>query len=205
MSISIILTQTDKEISSLIHKAYARELVLFFKKKEPQLIKSIKDVTRQVLLITPEIIELRNGILRADFGLTVDPTASIIEAIVDSVNVKATPIKTSRNSITGGFKITIQPTNYQNLYALDVSTQAIKNGVLPWLKWLLEAGDTILIVDFGVEYGPYGRTGQAHMVKETRPFKVNSNYSGTKGDNFISKAFQANEQKFKNIIIKVLS
>jgi hypothetical protein len=84
---------------------------------------------------------------------------------------------------------------------LPISQQPIDGGSLPWLEWLLTLGDTIIIGSFGVEYGPHGRTGKAHMTKRARPFKVNSSFSGTIDNNFITRAVATVSQDIKNIII----
>ena len=44
----------------------------------------------------------------------------------------------------------------------------------------------MIIANFGVEYGSHGRTGGGHMVPNSVPFKVNSQYAGTIDNNFIT-------------------
>lgn len=204
MSVSIKLVENNNVIAKKIYAALAKELTTHFQKKKTILENRLKDLTRSVLISSPEIVSLQSGKLKADFGLTIDPSLPLISSIVDSLNVTINNVQVSGNSIKGGIKVTIQPTDYANLYSLNIAQQIIKGGSLPWLKWLLEAGDSILIVDFGVEYGPHGRTGLARMVPNNRPFKVDSNYSGVAGDNFISRAFQRNDKSFKQIIIQVM-
>jgi hypothetical protein len=204
MSISIKLLESDSVIKNKINNAIAQELNVYIKNKIPQLTSRIKDLTISVMASSPEIKELQFGKLKADFGLTSDPTYSIINSIAQTLKITTSKVTASGRTIKGGLKVFIQPTNYANLYSLAVSQQVIRNGSLPWLKWLLEAGDSVLIVDFGVEYGPFGRTGLARMTESNRPFKVDSNYSGISGDNFISRAFEANDQYFKKTIIQVM-
>lgn len=204
MSISLQLVESNSIITKKIYRGLAKELNTLFNKKQKQLEKNLQNLTRSTLAVSPEILSLQSGKLRADFGLTQDPSTQIINSIVDTLKITIKPVTATANSIKGGISISIQPTDYSNLYALGVSQQLIRGGSLPWLKWLLEAGDSILIVDFGVEYGPYGRTGQARMTENNRPFKVDSNYSGVAEDNFISRTFQRNENSFKQTIIQVI-
>lgn len=204
MSISLQLIESNSVITKKIYQGLAKEINTLFNKKQKQLEKNLQNLARSTLAVSPEILSLQSGKLRADFGLTQDPSTQIINSIVDTLKITIKPVTATANNIKGGISISIQPTDYSNLYALGVSQQLIRGGSLPWLKWLLEAGDSILIVDFGVEYGPYGRTGQARMTENNRPFKVDSNYSGVAEDNFISRTFQRNENSFKQTIIQVI-
>ena len=49
-----------------------------------------------------------------------------------------------------------------------------------------------LISDYGVEFGafPDSRSGLAKMATEVAPYKVNSQYSGTADNNFITRAIR---------------
>ena len=58
-----------------------------------------------------------------------------------------------------------------------------------------------LIANFGIEYGPFGRSGKAHMTQASRPFKVNSAFSGNADYNFISRAVGRYSSQIKNVII----
>lgn len=199
------ITDSIGSIKSGIFAALAQNIAPGFKNKQSEIERSVKNAISEAIVRSPAIQSLSSGILRADFGLTMDPTPEIINAIVNSVNVKYTQIRSAGGQFTGGFTVSVQPISYENLYSLGVSQQAIEGGSLPWLKWLLESGDSILIVDFGVEYGPYGRTNMAHMTSGNRPFKVNSNYSGVAGDNFISRAIEDNQSQIKQAILKAVS
>jgi hypothetical protein len=184
--------------SALVTKIYPDMI-----KKVPKVTNVVKNEIRIALLESPAIQSLSSGVLKADFGLTVDPTTQIIDAIVNTTRVQYKTAK-SRSSLIGSFEITVQPISYSNLYSLGISNQVIKGGSLPWLKWLLEAGDTILIVDFGVEYGEHGRTGMAHMTEANRPFKVNSRFAGVSGDNFITRAMSDRKENINNAIKRAL-
>jgi len=184
--------------SALVNKIYP-DMV----RKVPKVKQALKNEIRIALLESPAIQSLSSGLLKADFGLTTDPTAEIIEAVVNTTKVEYKTAR-SKGNLIGSFEITVQRIGYGNLYALGISDQAINGGSLPWLKWLLEAGDMILIVDFGVEYGDHGRTGMAHMTSNNRPFKVNSSFSGTTEDNFITRAISSRRDQINNAIIRAL-
>lgn len=187
---AIELLESDLQIVKKINKALAKEVNKTFKASLPKIDLRLKTVLRSSLIYCPEITSLSSGFLRLDFGLTEDPSSFLVSAIVDSLIVDLDPIRYSGNKIAGGIFIYVQPSSFANLLSLPIAVQAIENGAgLPWLKWLLTIGDQIVVADFGVEYGDFGRTGGAHMTVKRRPFKVNSAFSGTEDDNFITRAF----------------
>ena len=202
--VSLKILESNKEITKRIHKALLKDIDTYINKRIPRVLEQVTIIARSALLRSPEIQSLAGGTLMADFGLTSNPGPSIVDSILSTLTIETHNAQATATNITGGFTIKLQPNSYGNLYSAPFATQAIKGGSLPWLKWLLELGDTIIILNYGVEYGPHGRTGMAHMVEDNRPFKVNSNYSGTKDNNFITRAFATTEQEITNAIVKVM-
>lgn len=202
------IVESDKVINIKINKALAGELNSRFKKQKEKLLNTIKGIVYNAIRSCPEIDSLSNGELKLDFGLTVDPSSAIINAIVSSVEVIVTPFSANGGTISkGGITILIQPNDYQNLLGLSVSQQPIESGgSLPWLEWLLLEGDSIIIANFGVEYSneAKGRAGPARMTSSNRPFRVNPNFSGTRDDNFITRALKTYFPQIEKAIAGVL-
>lgn len=203
--LKINLLESDSQITAKIYEAYASVLNKHLNEARPKILSQLSPVISSALENSPEIQSLASGTLRADFGLTSNPSSQIITSILNTLSVQIQKVKTNGSNITGGLFITLQPQDYSNLLSLPVASQSIQGGSLPWLKWLLTLGDTIIIANFGVEYGPYGRSGSGKMTSQSRPFKVNSAFSGTIDDNFISRAIERNISNIKNAIIKALT
>jgi hypothetical protein len=163
----------------------------------------IMPIIQAVLLSSPEINSLQNGILRAEFGLTSDPTDELIAAILSTISIR--PLYAQKNR-GGGIEITMQPSDYSNILGQSFAQQPIDGGSLPWLSWLLTLGDTVIITDFGVEFGSFktSRTGEAKMSSKAAPYKVNSAFSGTLNDNFITRAINRVYPQIQSIIIGTL-
>ena len=127
--------------------------------------------------------------------------------MANSTRVSVSRITSSRGSFRGGIKIYVQPSTFSNLLSLPVSQQIIETGEsIPWLRWLLTAGDAIIIGDFGVEYElGAGRTGGARMSEGEKPFKVNPMYSGDVEENFITRAIDPTMREISKIIREELS
>lgn len=200
----ITIIESGSDIQKKINKALAKEVnkSLAF---TARLLKSrIDPIIKTALASSPEITSLRGGILKAEFGLTNDPTSTIINAIVASLTVDYIKVDEKFN---GGLQIVMQPDTFSNLFSLGVAEQPLDDyGSLPWLRWLLTLGDAIIITDFGVEFGnlPGSRTGLAVMRRKNAPYKVNSAFSGTPDNNFITRAVQRVRSQIETAIQGVM-
>tara|TARA_R110000824_G_scaffold78917_1_gene198913 strand:+ start:1941 stop:2546 length:606 start_codon:yes stop_codon:yes gene_type:complete len=199
--LKLTLLDNTQEVQKKVTKALAVELNKRLASSVNKLRERIKPIIETALLSSPEIRSLSGGTLAAEFGLDSDPTSSIVRAIVDSVEVK---VKKASSKDLGGFELVMQPTNFINLLGLGEAQQPVRGGSLPWLRWLLTAGDSIIIRNFGVEFGPFGRTGEARMVPDFAPYKVDSSFSGTPEDNFISRAVSRVGNQIENEMKKAL-
>lgn len=201
------IVTSNARMRALINKALAKEGEQVLKKASSNIRKQVKEVVRRAIATCPEIQELSSGVLKFDFGLTEDPSTAIINSVANSTRVSVSKISSRGGSFRGGVRITIQPSTFSNLLSLPVAEQAIeKGGSIPWLKWLLTAGDAIIIGEFGVEYEMgTGRSGGATMKKSEKPFKVNPLYSGDEVDNFITRAIDPTIREISAIVRKELS
>lgn len=202
--VKINILESDKEIQNRINKALSKQVTLIMNSASRDIYRNLRPIVRRAIANSPAINSLRGGTLKADFGLSVDPGPVIVESVADSIQVKPKKVNFSGSRAVTGIEIFIQPSSFSNLLSLPIATQAIKNGNLPWLKWLLTLGDAIIIADYGVQYGPFGRTGEARMTRKYAPFKVNTKYSGTADNNFISKALGNYSSEIQQVIVKAL-
>ena len=201
----INLTESARAIALKINKGLASIFNKIVSKKARSIEAQIRPLVSAALLSSSELRSLSSGTLRIDFGLTQDPSADIVNAVTNSLSVQARKAVASSSGIKGGVLITLQPADYSNLFSLSTATQITEKGdSLPWLQWLLTFGQQVIIADFGVEYGSYGRTGGGHMIGDATPFKVNSQYAGTIDNNFITRAINPILPQIRNIIIKAL-
>ena len=206
MSISIKLTETVGNIEKKILIAIVNEANKDFLKSVTRAKEPIKVIIRSALESSPEISSINGGKLRADFGIPIgkDVTTPIVNAIANSISFTSQKFSIKGKNISGGVTIGIQPTTFVNLLSLG-DTELEKGGSIPWLQWLLTSGDSIIIADFGVDYGPHGRSGMAKMTVKRRPFKVDSAFSGTSQDNFITRALEPRSGEIQSAIIRSLS
>ncbi len=202
--LNIKILESDRQISALINKGLASAFDKTIKQNVPALRTKMRSIIAGALYNSHEIRSLSGGTLMADFGLTSDPSNNIVSSVVASMTITTKRTTSSSSTIRGGFTLTLQPSDYTNLLSLPSAQQLIDGGSIPWLEWLLTLGDSIIIANFGVEYGPFGRTGKAHMIESAKPFKVNSSFSGTPNNNFITRAIQTVSPQIETAIIGVL-
>tara|TARA_R100001163_G_C4971204_1_gene131045 strand:- start:110 stop:721 length:612 start_codon:yes stop_codon:yes gene_type:complete len=201
---SIELIESDDIILKKIHTAYASAVDKYLVKSSNRIINNLKPVLIRAIQSSPEMSSVTSGILRADFGLTSNPAFEIASAVAETITIQNKKTKVQGKNIKGGLILNAQPSDYSNLFGLPSARQQIIGGSLPWLEWLLTLGDSVIIANYTVEYGPYGRTGKARMTESGRPFKVDSAYSGSSRDNFITRAIERNKSLVINAIIKGL-
>lgn len=195
--------ETNTAITKTIERILIKEVNAVLKKTVPLIAPKFKNVIRSSLISSPEISSLRNGILRGEFGLESDVTTQLVEAILATLTIKVLPAK---SKFLGGIQIVMQPTSYINLFGREFAEQQIANGSIPWLKWLLTFGDSIIITGFGVEFGsfPQSRSGDARMSDKFAPYKVNSAFSGTAENNFITRSIERARPELEQILRGVL-
>lgn len=198
----IKILDSKQKIEDNILKAATPEIKQIFQSAKPRIESGIKNLVVEALSVCPEIASLRGGTLKYDFGLVLDPTVEIIYAVANSVNVYFKNFRITKKAVNNILSIYIQPKDFANLldnaYA-NVITE--KGEVLPWLEWLLTAGDTIVILDYTVAYGifPESRSGGAIMVPDGF-FRVDPEFSGTREDNFITRALEGYSSRIEEIV-----
>lgn len=200
-----ILDSNVKIEANILESLYAGAKLLLTKAK-PRIESEIKSLVRKALQDSPEIYSLQSGKLKFDFGLSSDPTQQIIESIVGSTYVYFKNFKLSRSGYSNVLSVYIQPDDFSNLLNSSFATVMTEKGVeLPWLNWLLTQGDSILVSQHHVSYGASldSRSGGA-IMKLGGVFKVDSQFSGTQDNNFITRALEKYQDQIVDTIGKIL-
>jgi hypothetical protein len=204
MSISLRLIENEGEIAKKINQAIALKLNEIISKKSAEIIKKVQVLIRFAIKSQPEMLSLaspNSNSLIGQFGIsnTSSIVENITEAIANSVTIKITPY--NRNLKGGGLELNIQPTDFTNLLSLPDGHTIYENGDLHWLDWLLNRGNEVIVV--GYEYNPQTGLGRSKLgnMKQGGSFRVPPEFSGTKNNNFITRALVNKEQE--NAIAKI--
>lgn len=149
----------------------------------------ISNLIPVALQSAPEYASLISGQLRSDFGLTTPEVAlsSIISNIVSGFQVSVDPIKTSLSGISGGLTIEILKENLVEV----LPAQELGGTTIPWLQWLMTAGDAVVVANYHVVYDPpnttVSRTQSALMVPGG-DYRVPPEFSGTVDNNWVTRS-----------------
>lgn len=209
MSLSITLLESVGEISKNINQAIADYINDRIKKNTNTLINKSKNLIPSWIKSQPEIVSLLSkdsSSLAGHFGISGD-TSSIIDTIVshvaNSIGVKFIPYN---EKLVGGLELYFQPNNFANLLSLPQGHTVYRDGDLHWLDWLLMRGDQIIVANY--QYNPktgLGRSGLGNMIAGNS-FRVPPQFSGTKDDNFITRALigPTQEKEITKIFSEIL-
>lgn len=139
------------------------------------------------------------GNLRNEFGFRSGQNAGerVVKAISGSIELtKLGPTSAS----LGGVRLQLLKGGIEFLLDKDFGAYDSNGNTVDWLRWLLTAGDTIVVADYQVmkdKGTPLkgSRSGYALMIspKMSKGFRVDPNHSGTIDDNWITRALAATE------------
>lgn len=139
------------------------------------------------------------GNLRNEFGFRSGQNAGerVVKAISGSIEfTKLGPTSAS----LGGVRLQLLKGGIEFLLDKDFGAYDSNGNTVDWLRWLLTAGDTIVVADYQVmkdKGTPLkgSRSGYALMIspKMSKGFRVDPNHSGTIDDNWITRALAATE------------
>ena len=210
---SFIILESNKEIRQRMAVALVNEINDRMRRAAPRIKERVKLLLKYSFKDTDEYFELLAGNLTFEFGFPKDSQRrleAILHTIGESMKVYFYPFKWNGNDLVGRLEFNMLKEDFSDILGL---TEAIVNTgkeKLPWLEWLLIRGDTIIISDYKIQFTSGGRgggrSGGAIMVKTDDPSKgwrVPSKYSGTPGNNWLTRALLAHEEFLKEEMLKV--
>lgn len=198
--ITLKLTQSEKEIAQNVNEAVASLVNQMVSKKQQPLLSKAKILANQWIKSQPEILSLLSSTpdsLAGNFGIPPERVSSAVDSIISAVesSISVNFVPFSKNLQSGGLEINFQPQTFENLLNLSDGHVKYIGGDLHWLNWLLNAGDTIIVVNY--QYNPetgLGRSGLGNMIPGGS-FRVPPQFSGTSNNNFITRALIGSEQE----------
>ena len=198
-----VVTSTQKMERRML-RALSREVSARFQ----SLVSPIQTQTRALLQValeaSPEYQSLLSGQLRTELGV-VDPfnaLTSLTASVVGSVYVTSTGVRIKNKQVFGKIRLVAVPEDIVSRIKMFGSYITEKGTVIPWLEWLLTAGDQIIVRDYGVSFRfpQHSRTGGAVMVSGDKGWRVPPQFSGVEGSNFITRAVDTIAPELENFI-----
>ena len=180
----------EKELKQTLRRTINQLLV----KIRPDIVEYIENKLRKGPNDTYYSLDI--GVLRDDFGFR--PGENVGERVVKEVSssIRLNALGPTSASL-GGARLSLLKGGIETLLDKDFGAYDSYGNTVDWLRWLLTAGDTIVVADYEVIYKntPRSRSGHALMIspKMSKGFRVNPNHSGTIDDNWITRALAATE------------
>ena len=200
------LVTTPSQFAATVKFLAAKPIDRILTKARPAIQNRISHLLRTAIETSQTIQSLKGGKLQVDFGLTDGAasaaTADIVNAVVSSIKVFFK--KSRRGKTLGKLVIQIDPATVSAV--VQASPHGIYNSnehQITWLDWLMTRGTKVVVEDFEVvstDYDDRARSGGGLMLPTGGVFRVDPEFAGTPGDNFITKAIIANGPNIRRII-----
>jgi hypothetical protein len=177
-----------------------------FLNRTEKITQAIANFLYEKFISSSTYFSLTSGTLRAEFGLDDVEVAKIPDIIIDMLSINS-----DIDFSNGQIKIVIKfidenfDPNKEGSY-VSVNKKG-ESHIIPWLLWLLTAGDKDVVADYSVALKDgKGRSEMAIMIKPniSGSYSVDPEYSGTENDNWITKTIRYNFPEIQSIIIGIL-
>ena len=170
----------------------------------------IFDLINSSVKNSKEYLAMTTGRLFGEFGEPniISAIEDIIKAINDNVEIKVQPFRLNGKSIQGSFEVGVLKLDYSDVLNLPSISFISEGGFnIEWLRWLLFEGDTKIISTHSFVTSSsvirYSRTGTGIMKKGVG-WGVPSIYSGTSGDNWLTKALDKIDENIIKELHKII-
>lgn len=202
-----------KDIKMLYEAASTQSRQLITKKMpiiENNVRNKIKPIILSSLNTSDTVQSLLFGTLKDDFGLfgnTVQITiTNIVKYISDNMIIRIRQSSKNRAAYTITAEL-IKAGDIENIVSLPLSVFPSTGGEVHWLEWLTTRGSQVILGDYWIFPYAEGRTrsGGTKIMKKLvsssgEPFRVDPEYAGTPGNNFIRTAILDVEDEILNVI-----
>lgn len=210
--------QLKLELSNLkdTEKAIRKELI---KQTNRAIKNSVEDIRKEVKLLTKSLMEeskffndILSGDLAGHFGIPAAEitgvVSTIIDEIVNNIELTYTPLSFLGNTVRGGLKIGIGKNGFASLLALQEGVVITKQGDrLHWLDWVLNKGDQIIVSEHDIMFKlGAGRSELAVMIpSKIANWRVPSEFAGTADDNVITRQILRNVGHYSYLVSKIVN
>lgn len=197
ITINLHVNEPIEVLEGKVLDQLANRLTSVFRLAKSGVIVRIQHLCEQLIEQTPEYTSLLSGELLGELGVPgiKNRLAKILETISKGIDLTVIPVRRVGKSLEGGMKIGILEKDFRDILSLAEAEYVTEKGeTIPWLEWLIVAGDQIIVWGYDVTFDlsqsgrARSRTGMALMVKGAG-WRVSPAFSGTVEDNFLTRAF----------------
>lgn len=195
------ITESDGKLFRLWYGQTCDQLNQRIRLNHTRLTNSARLVVWDALLRSPEIQALSKpteltAILGFEKGSEAMRLEQVMNSIANSIVVRHEAFRVIGGRIRGHLEVCLVPHDYRDILDLpEAIVQTEKGKQLGWLRWMLTAGDRIVISDHTVVVrmgrDNMGRSGHAVMIMSpnARAARVPPQFAGFEDNNFITRTF----------------
>jgi len=208
MRLEMKLLESNSDIENMILSSIRDTIDQAFNKSLKNLQQSIPKEIYKVIVSEPEYGSLVGGVLQYELGIpdAAQKVNNIVNIWTSNFYVEISPVTISGSKIIGGFSINMIKDSYEDVLGSENAfvVDDAKSLRLPWLEWLLLYGGKIIVRNYEVQVGssPYSRTGLAIMKPSKKNWRVPAEFSGTRENNWVTRALDRLDQSIPNLIQK---
>lgn len=206
----MIMAQLLDQINAQVHK------------QMDKIVNKTQAVLKQEIWASPEIQELSSSgklaaVLGLDRGSEYPRVSAIVDKVVSQTRVTVEQFRFVSGQTRGNVTISILPLDYRELLSIPEATLNAPDWEFPFLKWLLQNGDRIIVESHGTLYLPTkdfagSRSGGAIQIKSPTQnakliWRVPPVWAGTSENNLLTRSIQSDsfrDQLFQILISSIL-
>lgn len=207
------LLNSDHELKQLVLVPLLDQINTTIRKRMPNIIQKVEMALKAELWNSSEIQELSSsGKLAAILGVPKGEewtrTAAIVDKVVSQTKIVLNDFRYVSGQLRGDLIVNILPVDLRELLSIPQATLDAKDWNFPFLKWLLTAGDKMIVNGYGTLVIPskgFGRSESAIQIKSGHSslvFRVPPQWSGVSHDNLLTRAISSDS--FKEQLIQIL-
>lgn len=210
MLFTLKILESNNQISKEILNALLPDISNYFKDVIRYLRVNLPPVVKAAIIDSPEYQSILSGQLQYEFGIPDSGTklSGLLDLWSQNVDITYNAPVISGNKIKSSFSVSMIRVDFSDVLYSDYASMydALRGYSLPWLEWLLLEGNKTIIRDYGIVVGPNrnSRTGMAVMRSSAGSWKVPSQFAGTIGDNWITRAIDKAETSIETVINKAI-
>lgn len=203
----ISIKETDAQIQRKIAESVRDRLNSVF----PKIINEIRDIVRKrifdAISSSNVYLSIQRGDLQTELGLT-DGGSRLIDILniwLNNIDVSFKKFTVRGDNLSGGITIQAIRSDYSDVLDSNLASYISEKGEeVPWLRWLLLTGTSVIIADYGIKFGSgLGRTGGGIMIKGGS-WGLSAEFAGGANDNFVTRAISGIESNLQNDIQNII-
>jgi hypothetical protein len=202
ITIRVGLTDSNANIEANILRAVRAKLDHAVRGSAPAVKRRLQGLCESMITRTGAYRSLLSGELLGELGIP-DVESRLREVLITiqkSVEVNALPTSLRGNRISGGLSVGMLRSSMDDILGLPAASYMSGRHEVPWLSWLVTAGDRIMVFGYDVTFRlseaarQVSRTGLAIMIPSPgHGWRVPAEFSGTLDSNFLTRAFDGKE------------